>query len=301
MTPAIRPAAVTMLVASLAIVAPRAQQAPTFRAGTTAVRVDAWVGRSDRRVFTGLSATDFRVLDNGVAQDVTDLQYGKLPIDVTIALDTSHSVTGRVLAELRDAITELMHDLGPTDRLKLMFFDERVIRAVDFTGDATQVDAALQSATAGGGTSLFDAISVALLSSSARDRRQLVMFFTDAADGNSTTNPKELAAVIDRTTATLAIVVPAGPNVIFTSAAIRDRISGFTRLAARSGGQVITMTPTSNLATTFRSVLGDFRSEYVLYFTPRGVDSGGVHTLDVKVTRPGAIVRARSTYVGDAR
>ena len=163
MTPSTRLAATMMLVVSLAVVLVRAQQAPTFRAGTTAVRVDVWVGRSDRRVFTGLSATDFRLLDNGVAQDVTDLQYGKLPIDVTIALDVSHSVTGRILAELRDAITELMHDLGPTDWLKLMFFDERVIRAVDFTGDATQVDAALQSATAGGGTSLFDAMSVALL------------------------------------------------------------------------------------------------------------------------------------------
>jgi hypothetical protein len=40
----------------------------------------------------------------------------------------------------------------------------------------------------------------------------------------------------------------------------------------------------------------DFRSSYVLYFTPKGVERAGVHTLDVRVKRNGAEVRARRSY-----
>ena len=36
---------------------------------------------------TGLTADDFVVFDNGVVQEVVDVVYGTLRIDVTLALD----------------------------------------------------------------------------------------------------------------------------------------------------------------------------------------------------------------------
>jgi hypothetical protein len=44
-------------------------------------------------------------------------------------------------------------------------------------------------------------------------------------------------------------------------------------------------------------MLQEFRSSYVLYFTPRGVERSGAHTLEVRVKRPGVDVRARRGYV----
>jgi len=41
----------------------------------------------------------------------------------------------------------------------------------------------------------------------------------------------------------------------------------------------------------------DFRSSYVLFFTPRGVERAGPHTLEVRVKRPGVEVRARRGYI----
>ena len=60
------------------------------------------------------------------------------------------------------------------------------------------------------------------------------------------------------------------------------------------------MVPTSsgeNLVSTFRRVLADFRSSYVLYFTPQGVDRSGSHSLDVRVKQEGTEVRARRGYL----
>ena len=68
-------------------------------------------------------------------------------------------------------------------------------------------------------------------------------------------------------------------------------------IAGETGGFVTTVEPGENLTTKFRRVLEDFRSSYVLYFTPRGVDRAGAHTLEVRVKRPGVDVRARRGYV----
>ena len=67
--------------------APPAQtQAPVFRAGADVVSVEASV-RRDRRAVTGLTAADFEITDNGVPQQIADISYEKLPIDVTVLLD----------------------------------------------------------------------------------------------------------------------------------------------------------------------------------------------------------------------
>ena len=47
------------------------------------------------------------------------------------------------------------------------------------------------------------------------------------------------------------------------------------------------------------AVLEQFRTSYVLYFTPQGVDPQGAHTLEVRVKRPNVEVGSRRSYAGD--
>ena len=188
---------------------PRAEQQPTFRSEVNAVVVDASVRDRSRRAVTNLRPADFVVTDNGVPQEVDNVSFGKLPIDVTVALDVSYSVTGAVLERLRRAVGQLMRDLRREDRLKLILFNMRVTRIVDFTTDPEVVDRAIRTATAGGGTALLDAISVALVSASAQERRQLIVFFTDGNDTTSVTAPGTLTTVAQRTRGTLTFVMPA--------------------------------------------------------------------------------------------
>jgi len=49
----------------------------------------------------------------------------------------------------------------------------------------------------------------------------------------------------------------------------------------------------------FQEILADFRSSYVLQYTPTGVPAQGWHEIKVKVQRPGSFtVRARRGYQG---
>jgi VWFA-related protein len=289
----------------------------TFRSTAEAVTVEVSV-RNGTRVITGLDAKNFTVLDNGVEQDVSKASYGKLPIDVTVALDISFSVTGAMLDRLRRAIVQMMADLGKEDRLKLITFNMQVSRVVDFTGDEKAVEKAIRATSAGGATSIFDAIGVALVSAEHPDRRQLVVVFSDGEDSMSTTEPQQLTELAQRSHATLTAVLPSG---MATAAGPRgDGLSGarsvsgrvqvttvqrqesqlYAKLTADTGGIVIPiLSPTEDLTATFRRALDEFRSSYVLYFTPKGVDRGGYHELIVTVPQDKAFtVRARRGYWG---
>jgi VWFA-related protein len=299
-----------VLLAAATLGAAAAQQ-PTFRSGAAAVVVDVNVRDRSGRPVTRLDLSDFELFDNGVRQKVHELSYGKVPIDITVALDISHSVSGKTLDQLRQAVVQLMRDLEKDDRLKLVLFNMRVARTVNFTRDIKSVESAIRGATAGGGTALLDTLSVSLVSANASDRRQLIVGFTDGSDSSSTTTPEMLTTIAQRTRATMTLVMPgdsvpmpinrglnpSGSITTVTQRVRRGPLHDFlTSVSRDTGGSVLPVGGGMDLTAMFRRVLSDFRSTYVLYYTPRDVDRAGYHAIEVKVNHEGATVRARRGY-----
>jgi VWFA-related protein len=293
-----------MVAAMPAGAAPQQEPRATFRAGADVVAVEAAV-RRDKRPVTGLKISDFQLLDNGVPQQISDLNYERLPIDVSVVLDVSASVTGPVLEQLRQSVRQLKADLGPLDRLKLVAFNMQIRRLADFEAPAAATDSAFASLSGRGSSAIFDSVAVQLAGPALEGRRQLVVLFTDGQDSSSITDPEALFDVARRTTATIDIVLA-------STAPERNSASPFARspgrppitigrmydqLARETGGLVVPTAPGENLASTFRRTLADFRASYVLYFTPQGVPQSGSHTLDVRVKQDGTDVRARRGYV----
>ena len=283
--------------------APQQQPPPIFRATADVVTVDASVQR-DRRPVAGLTAADFELLDNGVAQEITEIAYERLPIDVTLLLDVSASVTGMVLDELRRALRQVRADLGPHDRLRLITFNMSVRRLVDFTQSPADLDHALMSLRGAGSSAVFDALSVALTAPDSPGRRRLIVLFSDGQDSSSVSDADTLLDVARRSTPTVAIILgspsPDRPATLLrTSASLASStVSALSeRIAGETGGLVTSVRVGENLTSKFRQMVQAFRSSYVLYFTPKGVERGGAHTLEVRVKRQGAEVRARRGYI----
>jgi VWFA-related protein len=283
--------------------AAHAQEPPAvFRAGADAVSVEASV-RRDRRVVTGLKIEDFELLDNGVAQEISDISYEKLPIDITVVLDVSASVGGPVLDELRRALKQLRADLGAQDHLRLMTFNMRVQRLVDFADPPAKVDSALASVAGSGSSAVFDSLAVALSSAVPRGRRQLIVLFSDGQDSSSITDSDTLLDVARHTTPTVAVVL-ASPmrqrpaSLVKISSKPIPTIGDLAQQVANDTGGFVVAAAPGDTVSTFRQVLEQFRTSYVLYFTPKGVNAQGPHTLDVRVKRPNVEVRSRRSYVG---
>ena len=268
-----------------------AQNAPTFRGGVDLVAVGVSVREAGLPV-TGLQASDFQLRDNGVEQQIIDVSYEKLAADVTVAIDVSQSVTGELLDSMRRAVAQLSTDLVGADRLKLVTFNMRIQRVLNFDDDRTATDAALAHVTAAGTTSLLDTLSVALMTPQPTDRRHLIIVFSDGMDTGSVTDRDTVLALARLRSAVVTFVLP--PSGAMGEA---DPVRKFyEQIAQETGGMVVPMRRGDDLGPTFRRVLGDFRASYVLHFQPAGVNLGGSHRLEVRVRRGGVDVRARRSY-----
>jgi len=281
-----------------------------FRSGTSAVVVDVAVRDKTGRPIAGLAAADFILLDNGVRQDVSEVTFGTRPIDITVALDVSASVTGEALDDLRRACRQLAADLKPGDRMKLLVFRTDVQRLIDFTADPKAVEAALRGVPAAGRTALYDSISTAMVTAADPDRRQLVVILTDGKDTGSITTPAMLKGVADRSRATVTLLIststsfPGFPMAAAAALGLSVTTSGpnvdpiLAALAAQTGGDAFGVEESGGLSMAFRRALSQFRSSYVLFYSPKGVDPPGFHTIDVSTTRSDAVVQARRGYFG---
>ena len=294
---------VATLVASQQASTPAQAQAPVFRAGADVVSVEASV-RRDRRAVVGLKSTDFELLDNGVLQDITDVSYERLPIDVTVLLDTSASVTGQALDDLRRALKQLRSDLGAKDRLRLVTFNMRVRRLMDFGDSAAATDTALASIGGAGSSAVFDSLAVSLSAASPPGRRHLIVLFSDGQDSSSITDAETVLDVARRSAPTVAVVLSSASrqrpaSLLRNSTKLASATVGDVsdQITGETGGFVAAISPEENVTSTFRRVLEQFRTSYVLYFTPKGVERQGSHTLEVRVKNAKVDVRARRSYI----
>ena len=70
-------------------------------------------------------------------------------------------------------------------------------------------------------------------------------------------------------------------------------------VAGPTGGQVFPVDPQDPVGRAFSDAIRDFRTSYVLRYTPEGVPAEGWHSIAVSVTRAGKYdVRARKGYGG---
>lgn len=264
-----------------------AQEPPAFRATVDAVSVGVSVRRGGRPV-GGLKAGEFHLTDNGVPQVITSLLDERLPVDVTVLLDVSGSITDATMAMLRRSVGDLRQDLRPADRLRVLSFNLQVRRVLDLDAPGQALDAAFAGIRPGGSSAVYDALVVALASPAAPDRRQFIALFSDGLDNGSISREQDLLDVARRTTPTV--------SVLLATPVRRPPPSVYSDLATATGGTVVSVMPSDRLGDGFRRVLEEFRSGYVLTFTPTGVPRGGSHRLEVAVDRTGVDVRARRGY-----
>ena len=82
------------------------------------------------------------------------------------------------------------------------------------------------------------------------------------------------------------------------TAAEARRKSPLKDLTDATGGHMMPVAANGDLRGAFQKILQDFRSRYILSYSPQGVPTDGFHRLDVRTKRRGLTVKARPGYVG---
>jgi len=259
------------------------QPPPTpFRSGIEIVELDVSVTRGGMPVH-GLTAHDFVLTDNGVAQTVDSVTLDRVPLSVTLMLDTSTSVLGERLAHLKQAGNGIVDALTADDRASLITFAHNVNVAVGMTADKEVLRRGLASIKPGGSTALRDALQLALSLRTHDRSRPLVLVFTD---GDDTTSWITEDAILD-TARRCGVVIHA----------IRSQSNRFLdRLTDMAGGRTWSASSDRQLRELFTSALDEMRARYLLTYAPRAVAQTGWHELKVRLKNGRADIIARPGY-----
>jgi VWFA-related protein len=258
---------------------------PTFSSRIEVVRLDVLVTDGARTV-RGLTAADFDVTDNGVAQTVDLVSFEDIPLNVVLALDASSSVIGQRLHDLRDAGGAVLAALEKNDQTALIAFNAAVSREVRLTGDVARVKEALAGVRPGGATSLIDATYGAITVADANHGRGLLILFSDGLDTASWLTERMVIDAARRS------------DVVVYAVSASSRAAQFLRKVTEdTGGRLFEIGSTRDLRRVFLAALEEFRQRYLISYTPRGVAPEGWHRVEVKVKDRRVTVRARPGYL----
>ena len=284
-----------------------AQEAPRqrFRSGTELVAVDVLV-TDGRRPVAGLTAADFELIDEGVPQTIQQLQIERLPLSILMVLDTSWSVEGERLTALKQAASALVSRLRAEDRAALISFSHRLELRSPLTADRRQLQEAIAKLRAEGSTALRDAAYSGFALRGSDPGRALMVLFSDGVDTSSFLDERRVLAVARRSDVTvypIAVreepplksvrgrIVPTNPR-----APLPSDHRFLETLAEETGGRVVYAERDRDIGPTFARVLDEFKTRYVLGFTPTGVARGGWHRVEVRLKNRRGTVTARRGY-----
>ena len=314
--------AIPILVAIGTLIWPQAEQPQVFRSSVDAVLVPISVTERNRPV-AGLTAADFELFDNDVRQEISVAPTDAMPTDVTFLVDTSGSIKGAALDRVKTDLQAMADLLQPSDRMRLVAFARDAMDVFGLRAGGTPLD--LSAMTAGGTTSLYDALINVLAAYPASDRPHLVFALTDGRDNSSFSSASHMLEVARRSSAVLCLALVPSSNPLVREggrieavdplAAEQSRVTLPTSISrnagpyrggpnrpaldaatAATGGLVYSDTSKTPAPELFRRVLDDFRASYVITYVATGVAQGGTHTITVKARNARYTVRARKTY-----
>jgi VWFA-related protein len=294
-----------------------------FRSEANAVHVDVLVTEGNRPV-TGLTAEDFELRDNGILQTVVSSGIDDVPLALLLTLDTSSSVEGSTLSHLKEGAHAALELLKPQDRAALITFANNVSLEAPWGSSSDSLSAAVTAARAGGTTSLYDASFAGLtLHDDVAGHRSLLVVFSD---GEDTASWLPADSVLDKARRTDSVVyaVVVDTNGTGRAGMMSQRIANSAQgklnhrsgielspprvrsvvastpflqeLSEITGGDVFRTDRTSELRDAFSRILKEFRTRYLLTYTPSGVDTPGWHSIEVKLKDKKGKVRARRGY-----
>ena len=115
-----------------------------IRSRVTLVQVACTVIAADGTQVRGLALDDFRIFEDGVAQEIASFDASATPASIALVLDVSPSIF-RELAEMRDAAHSLVANLSPVDEIAVVSFSSEAHLLLPFSTDRALLDRAIQS------------------------------------------------------------------------------------------------------------------------------------------------------------
>ncbi len=265
------------------------------------------VTQSDRRVLD-LQRQDFRILDDGDREEIVTFERGDVPLTAVLLLDCSLSMMGERLEAALDGARVFIDGMEELDEAMVMLFSDRLLRETGFSGNQSELEAALSAVEATGGTAINDHLFAAMAKLEARQGRRVVVLFSDGADVHSVLTMNEVLRKARLSQALIYwIYLPeagdedGAPSYTSAWRNIEGNKLQFRQLreaVLESGGRVHPLESLDQMGEAFAGILAELREQYVLGYYPTIAQADGSwHAVKVKVKKSGLDVRTRGGYL----
>ena len=286
------------LVAALSTT-PRAQG--TFRAGVDVVSLNVTAVDSSNHYVTDLDEKDFSVFEDGVKQDLSFFTRKQQPIALSLLLDSSASMEDK-LATLQTAAGNFVRRLKSNDMAQVIDFDSRVEIRQGFTSNQTELQSAIQQTSAGGSTSLYNAIYIALKelakvkAGGEEDvRRQALVLFSDGEDTSSLISFDEVLELAKRSEVAIFTIALRGADT--QSKGFHEAEFVMRQLAQETGGRSFFPAKIDDLNSVYSEIADELASQYTLGYTSKNPRRDGAwRRIVVQVDKPGVAARTKKGY-----
>ena len=276
--------------------------AQRFRGGVDLVSLTITVTEGTRYV-TNLDEADFEVFEDGVRQPLTFFSRVQQPIALSVLLDTSASMEGK-LGVAQEAAVGFARRLRPGDVMEVIEFDNQVSIVQEFTGEIPLLEKAIQSTTVNGSTSLYNAIYIALknlrrnrATNTSDIRRQAIVVLSDGDDTSSLIEYEEVLDLAKRSeTAIYAIGLRQGNE---GRREFKEAEFVLRQLSQETGGRVFFPTAASELPRIYEQIAEELSSQYSIAYSSKNPHRNGAwRRIAVRIARPGLTPRTRQGYYG---
>ncbi len=278
-----------------------------FSATANVVHLNVSVVDKKGKLVTNLERQDFTVLENDLAQEITHFSRDESsPIDVVLLVDASGSMdVSEKTANARNSAIQLIHGLGPEDRVSVYAFDRDLYILSEFTNTKEESIEALTKLEPFGSTALYDAV-VTLSTRVVHEGfgRRAIVVVTDGVDTSSSASIQEAvnkAATVDLPVYAIRVVSPVDDpdSDLFLGvhgASFRGQ-DALRRFATDTGGAMFEGSRWSQLVAASARIREELKTQYRIVYVPQiESERGGFRRIHVRTRRRGIEARTRKGY-----
>ena len=277
-------------------------QTQTFRAGVELVSLSVTVTDRAGKYVTDLQEKDFQIFEDGVHQELRFFDRSNLPLALSLLLDTSASMEGK-LEVAQEAAVAFARRLRPEDLAELIDFDSRVEVLQPFTSDSAALERAIRSTTYGGSTSLYNALYVALkemrkvpAEEGGPVHRQAVVLLSDGEDTSSLVSFDQVLDVARRSNTVIYAIALRSPEEL-AAPGFREADFALRELTRHTGGRVFFTPKVEELQGLYDQISEELSSQYLLGYTSSNQRrDGSWRRIVVRVNRADVTARTKQGY-----
>jgi VWFA-related protein len=256
------------------------------------VNIDAVVTDQDGDILTNLKRENFRVLDDGQPQQITNFAPTEAPITIVVLMEFSHLFYGYFGYKAKYWAYDFLNHLNQKDWVAFKIFDLKTRLVDDFTQDKNHVaqDIASLYFPDFSESNLFDAILETLDQLRDVHGRKSILLLATGFDTFSKHTLDQTYKVLKETDTTI-FCVGMGEDLDLRS--VRGAGVGYlqaknqmTQFANMTGGYAWFPRFSGEASDIFNSVAAFLRAQYSIAFTPSTPQDGRYHKLKVEVVDP---------------